>query len=125
MSRSALFRPPAIGSWRKIRRPPPGWCWISCGKSNTTIVVISPFCYKRDGWGVQEPVMKHAILFILLATPAFADTGSICIDASSRNQYNARPLALHDVLARNAFGSDHRAARITTTCIHIYRDSFV
>ena len=71
--------------------------------------------------------MKHAVLFSLLATtaPAFADTGSICIDASSRNNYNARPLAQHDVLARNALGSDHRAARITTTCIHIYRDSFV
>ena len=69
--------------------------------------------------------MKYVILFILLATPAFADTGSICVDASSRNQYNARPLAQHDVLARNAFGSDRRAARISTTCIHIYRDSLV
>jgi len=71
--------------------------------------------------------MKHVVLLILLAaaTPALADTGSICVDASSRNQYNARPLAQHDVLARNAFGSDRRAARISTTCIHIYRDSFV
>ena len=70
--------------------------------------------------------MKYSILFVLLAvTPAFADTGSICVDASSRNQYNARPLAQHDVLARNAFGSDRRAARISTTCIHIYRDSLV
>ena len=71
--------------------------------------------------------MKHAVLSVLLfaATPALADTSSICVDASSRNQYNARPLAQHDVLARNALGSDHRAARITTTCIHIYRDSFV
>ena len=69
--------------------------------------------------------MKYVILFILLATPAFADTGSICVDASSRNQYNARPLAQHDVLARNTFGSDRRAARISTTCIHIYRDSLV
>ncbi|HKY18365.1 MAG TPA: hypothetical protein VJL82_05475 [Rhizomicrobium sp.] len=71
--------------------------------------------------------MKHVVLLSLLAaaTPAFADTGSICIDASSHNQYNARPLAQHDVLARNALGSDHRAARIATTCIHIYRDSLV
>ena len=71
--------------------------------------------------------MKHAVLSLLLlaATPALADTGSICIDASSRTAYNARPLAQHDVLARNALGSDHRAARITTTCIHIYRASFV
>lgn len=69
--------------------------------------------------------MKYAILFILLATPAFADTGSICVDASSRNQYNARPIALHEVLARNAIGADRRAARISTTCIHIDRDSMV
>jgi hypothetical protein len=71
--------------------------------------------------------MKHVVLLSLLAaaTPALADTGSICVDASSRNQYNARPLAQHDVLARNALGKDQRAARITTTCIHIYRDSFV
>ena len=70
--------------------------------------------------------MKLVLLILLAAaTPAFADTGSICVDASSRNQYNARPLALHDVLARNAIGSDRRAARISTTCIHIYRDSFV
>ena len=71
--------------------------------------------------------MKHVVLLSLLAaaTPAVADTGAICVDASSRNQYNARPLAQHDILARNAFGSDHRAARISTTCIHIYRDSFV
>ena len=71
--------------------------------------------------------MKHAVLSLLLlaATPALADNGSVCIDASDHNQYNARPLAQHDVLARNALGPDHRAARITTTCIHIYRDSFV
>jgi hypothetical protein len=67
------------------------------------------------------------VLFILFAaaTPAFADTGSICVDASSRNQYNARPFTQHDVLARNAIGSDRRAARISTTCIHIDRDAIV
>jgi hypothetical protein len=71
--------------------------------------------------------MKHVVLPKLLAsaTSALAEPASLCIDASSRNQYNARPLAQHDVLARNAMGADHRAARITTTCIHIYRDSFV
>jgi len=73
----------------------------------------------------MENIMKQVVLFILLATPAFADTGSICVDASSRNQYNARPLSVHEVLARNAIGKDRRAARISTTCIHIYRDSFV
>ena len=71
--------------------------------------------------------MKHAVLFILLAavTPALADTGSICVDASDHNQYYARPLSLHEVLARNALGKDKRAARIATTCIHVYRDSIV
>src|SRR5947208_14103542 len=70
--------------------------------------------------------MKHVILLSLLATtPALADGNSVCIDASDHNQYNARPLTQHEVLARNALGPDHRAARITTTCIHIYRDSFV
>ena len=71
--------------------------------------------------------MKYAVLSALLAvaTPALADPNSICIDASSRDQYNARPLSLHDVLARNAIGHEKRAARVTTTCIHIYRDSFV
>jgi hypothetical protein len=70
--------------------------------------------------------MKIAILPVLLLTsfPAFAQD-KLCIDASSREQYNARPIALHDVLARNAFGADRRAARIATTCIHIYRDSNV
>ena len=71
--------------------------------------------------------MKCAVLFALLAvsTPVLADTDSICIDASSHNQYNARPLSQHAVLARNALGAEKRAARITTTCIHIYRDSNV
>jgi hypothetical protein len=71
--------------------------------------------------------MKYAILSVLLvaATPALADAGGICVDASSREQYNARPLAVHDVLAKNAFGQEKRAVRISTTCIHIYRDSFV
>ena len=71
--------------------------------------------------------MKYPILSVLLvaATPALADSGGICVDASSREQYNARPLAVHDVLAKNAFGQEKRAVRISTTCIHIYRDSFV
>jgi len=71
--------------------------------------------------------MKYAVFSVLLfaATPVLADTNSICVDASSRNDYNARPLSRHDVLARNAIGPEKRAARITTTCIHIYRDAFV
>jgi hypothetical protein len=71
--------------------------------------------------------MRYAVLSVLLfvATPALADANSICVDASSQNQYNARPLSLHDVLARNALGAEKRAARVSTTCIHIYRDSIV
>ena len=61
--------------------------------------------------------MKYAILSVLLAaaTPALAEPHGICIDASSQNQYNARPLAQHDVLAKNALGQEKRAARLTTT----------
>ncbi|HEX4634909.1 MAG TPA: hypothetical protein VH189_01930 [Rhizomicrobium sp.] len=71
--------------------------------------------------------MKCAFLFVLLATatPALADASGICVDASDRNRYNARPLSVHEVLAKNAFGQEKGAARISTTCIHIYRDSFV
>jgi hypothetical protein len=71
--------------------------------------------------------MRFVVLsaLLVLSTPALADTNSICVDASGPNQYNARPLSLHDVLARNALGAEKRAARITTTCIHIYRDSIV
>jgi hypothetical protein len=69
--------------------------------------------------------MKLAVLFVLFAVPAFAQEKPLCVDASRDGQYNARPLSQHDVLARNSFGSDHRAARLGTTCIHIYRDSLV
>jgi len=71
--------------------------------------------------------MKFAVLSVVLfaSTPALADTGAICVDASSRERYNARPLSVHGVLAKNAFGQEKRAVRISTTCIHIYRDSFV
>jgi hypothetical protein len=67
--------------------------------------------------------MRYAVLFLLITTPALAD--GICIDASDRNQYDARPLSLHEVLARNALGKEHRAARLGTTCIHIDRTSGV
>ena len=75
--------------------------------------------------------MKLAALFLVLAatTPAFAaalaQDKPLCIDASQTDRYNARPISQHEVLARNAFGHDHRAARLATTCIHIYPDSFV
>src|SRR5689334_23823433 len=71
--------------------------------------------------------MKYTVLFLLFATaaPALAETSAICVDASSRDRYNARPLSVHSVLAKNAFGQEKRAVRVSTTCIHIYRDSFV
>ena len=69
--------------------------------------------------------MRYAVLFLLAATPAFADGASVCVDASDHNQYNARPLSLHEVLARNAIGSEKRSVKLGTTCIHIDRSSFV
>jgi hypothetical protein len=69
--------------------------------------------------------MKLAVLFVILATPVFAQEKPLCIDASRDGRYNARPLSLHEVLARNAFGDDKRAARIATTCIHVDRTANV
>ena len=75
--------------------------------------------------------MKLAVLFLLAATampafaPAFAQDKPLCIDASQDGRYNARPLSLHTVLTRNAFGSDRRAVKLDTTCIHVDRAAFV
>ena len=70
--------------------------------------------------------MKLAILFVILAaTPAFAQDRPLCVDASHDGRYNARPLSLHTVLARNAFGEDRRAVKLETTCIHVDRAAFV
>lgn len=70
--------------------------------------------------------MKHVLLFLVFAaTPAFAQDKPLCIDASETDRYNARPISQHEVLAKNAFGHDHRAARLQTTCIHIYSDSLI
>ena len=70
--------------------------------------------------------MTYAVFGVLLlaATPAFAQD-KICVDASSGQRYNARPISQHEVLARNAIGPERRAAVLGTTCIHIYRDSFI
>ncbi len=70
--------------------------------------------------------MKLAVLFaVLAAAPALAQEKPLCIDASRDGQYNARPISLHEVLARNAFGPDRRAARLSTTCIHVDRSAIV
>ena len=76
--------------------------------------------------------MKQVILSVLLlgAGPALAQDkvpagadGKVCVDATSGNRYNARPISQHEVLARNATGPEKRAAILGTTCIHIYRES--
>ena len=76
--------------------------------------------------------MKSAVLCFGLVcglaaamTPAFAEDKPLCVDASQDSRYNARPLSLHTVLARNAFGSDHRAVKLDTTCIHVDRAAYV
>jgi hypothetical protein len=72
--------------------------------------------------------MKFAVLSLGLAaamTPAFAQDKPLCVDASQDSRYNARPLSLHTVLARNAFGSDHRAVKLETTCIHVDRAAYI
>ena len=72
--------------------------------------------------------MKHVILSALLLTSAFAPAFAqdkpdrVCIDASSGDRYNARPISQHEVLARNAVGPE-RTAVLMTTCIHLYRES--
>jgi hypothetical protein len=67
--------------------------------------------------------MKQAVLFVLfVVTPAFAQAPDkpLCVDASRNSNYNARPISLHEVLARNSTG-DLRGVRLSTTCIHIDR----
>ena len=78
--------------------------------------------------------MKYVILSVLLlgACPAFAQektpektSDKVCVDATSGDRYNARPISQHEVLARNATGPEKRAAVLGTTCIHIYRESTI
>ncbi len=64
-----------------------------------------------------------AVSLLLLAAPTLAQPlppKPLCVDATRNTSYNARPISLHEVLARNATG-DRRGARINTTCIHIDR----
>jgi hypothetical protein len=76
--------------------------------------------------------MKSAVLYFGLVwglaaavTPAFAQDKPLCVDASRDGRYNARPLSLHTVLARNSFGSDQRAVKLETTCIHVDRAAYI
>jgi hypothetical protein len=68
--------------------------------------------------------MKFAVVFLIVATPAFAQEKSLCVDASRDTNYNARPISLHEVLARNALGDKH-SVRLGTTCIHVDRTARV
>jgi hypothetical protein len=70
-------------------------------------------------------VLLPLLAVSVLAQASFAQEGPLCIDASRDSRYNARPISLHDVLARNAFGSDRRAARLSTSCIHVDRSALV
>ena len=69
--------------------------------------------------------MKYVILSVLLlgAGPAVAQD-KVCVDATSGDRYNARPISQHEVLARNAIGPE-RTAVLGTTCIHIYAASTI
>jgi hypothetical protein len=72
--------------------------------------------------------MKHVVLvlaFAAVTTPVFAQDKPLCVDASQLDRYNARPLSLHTVVARNAFGADKRAVKLDTTCIHVDRAATV
>lgn len=72
---------------------------------------------------MKVPVCLSLLLF---AVPAAAQAPKpVCVRASSDNDYNARPIGLHDVLARSQMGSDRRAVRITTTCTHIDRTAVI
>ena len=71
--------------------------------------------------------MKFVFLFAISAItpaaitlPAVAQEKPLCVDATRNNAYNARPVSLHEVLARNSTG-DMRGVRLSTTCIHIDR----
>ena len=64
------------------------------------------------------------VLSALILTSAAA-LAQPCLRAQSRNDYNARPISRHEVLAKNALGADHRAYRVATTCIHVDRTASV
>lgn len=68
------------------------------------------------------------LALFLSAAPAIAQPPPqkpVCIRAGDNNDYNARPIGLHEVLARNQMGSDRRGVRLTTTCTHIDRTATI
>ena len=68
--------------------------------------------------------MKLVLSALVLTTTA-ALAQAPCLRAGDHDNYNARPISLHEVLAKNAFGSDHRAYRVATTCIHVDRTASI
>jgi len=64
------------------------------------------------------------VLCVMILTSGAA-LAQPCLRADNRDEYYARPISLHEVLAKNALGADHRAYRIATTCIHVDRTASV
>ena len=60
------------------------------------------------------------LLHLPLSHTAVAQEKPLCVGASRGSAYNARPVSLHEVLARNSTG-DMRGVRLGTTCIHVDR----
>ena len=67
--------------------------------------------------------MKVPVFLLVMTTAALAQQP--CLRAHDRNDYNARPISLHEILAKNALGADHRSYRVATTCIHVDRSAVV
>ena len=75
--------------------------------------------------------MKNAALFlgicvVLAPVAALAQgmmappgQGPICVQASDRDDYNARAIGRHDVFIQNSLGKDRRGLRLSTTCIDL------
>lgn len=70
-------------------------------------------------------VFMLAAALIAYAVPALAADPAPCLRAERRDDYNARPLSLHEVIARNAIGADKRTYVVSTTCIHVDGQAFV
>jgi hypothetical protein len=51
--------------------------------------------------------------------PAAHQVKPVCVQADRFDDYNARPVGMHEVVIRNALGSDHRGLKLFTTCTYI------
>lgn len=65
-----------------------------------------------------------ALVFALSSAPALAaGSNPVCIDP--RYAYQAQFLSGHDIVATAQLGSDHRALKLTTTCIFLRSADFI